>query len=180
MVGAGIGYVPEDRLHTGLVPSLDVVDNLVLRHYFQPPLSRGALLDRSAARRWAVDLIERFAIRNLQPAAPVRLLSGGNQQKLVLARELAATTRALVAMHPTRGLDVGATEQVHQLLLEQRAAGSAILLISEDLDEILALADHVAVIFGGRILSIMAAQNADRETIGLLMGGSHSAESTAA
>jgi simple sugar transport system ATP-binding protein len=180
MIQAGIGYVPEDRMSTGLVPGLDVLDNLILKRYASPPIARGVLLDRRAARRWGLELIRKFAIRATGLGAQVSVLSGGNQQRLVLARELAGQTRALIAMHPTRGLDVGATEQVHKLLLEERRAGMAILLISEDLDEILALADRVAVIFGGRILATLPAEQADRETVGLLMGGSHLQEMSAA
>jgi simple sugar transport system ATP-binding protein len=173
MIRAGLGYVPEDRLSGGLVPDLDLIENLMLKHYTRPPLARGPLLDRRTARRWAADLVAQFGVRAPGLGVAVRLLSGGNQQKLVLARELAGNTRAMVVMQPTRGLDIGATEQVHQLMLRQRSAGTAILLISEDLDEILALADRVAVIYRGRLVAVLPPERADRETLGLLMGGSY-------
>ncbi len=171
MIRGGLGFVPEDRLGTGLVPDLAVLENLMLKQYDRPPLARGMLINRRAARRWAHERIDGFSVRFRGLGAPVRQLSGGNQQKLILAREMGSDRRLLVAMHPTRGLDVGATEQVHRLLLQQRAEGSGLLLISEDLDEIMALADRIAVLYGGRIMAVLPAPEADRETIGLLMGG---------
>src|SRR5262249_12834289 len=145
-------YVPEDRLGTGVAPSLSIESNLVLRSYRDPPASRGPLLQLRSIRRRAIELIRRYAIATPGPAAPARLLSGGNLQKVVLAREFSSRPKLLVAASPTRGLDVGAIETVHAFLREAAADGVAVLLISEDLDEILALADRIAVMYEGAIV----------------------------
>ncbi|MEW6398466.1 MAG: ABC transporter ATP-binding protein [Bacillota bacterium] len=167
----GLSLVPEDRLGTGLVPSLPVCDNVILKAYRQPPISRGVFLQAGEIRRYARDLVERFAVRVPGLDAPVRKLSGGNLQRLLLAREISAQPRVLVAVHPTRGLDVGATAGVHRLLLQQRDGGAAILLISEDLDEIMALSDRVAVMYEGQIVGEVPGREARLEEIGLMMAG---------
>jgi general nucleoside transport system ATP-binding protein len=172
-IAAGVAYVPEDRLGTGLAPSLSIASNLVLKSYRRPPASRGPLLRLRAIRDRAVELIRRYRIAAPGPDAQARQLSGGNLQKVVLAREFAGRPRLLVAAAPTRGLDVGAIESVHAYLLDAAADGVAVLLISEDLDEILALADRVAVMFEGAILGEFDAARADVEEIGLLMAGGH-------
>jgi general nucleoside transport system ATP-binding protein len=172
-IAAGVAYVPEDRLGTGLAPSLSIASNLVLKSYRGPPASRGPLLRLRAIRDRAVELIRRYRIATPGPDAQARQLSGGNLQKVVLAREFAGRPRLLVAAAPTRGLDVGAIESVHAYLLDAAADGVAVLLISEDLDEILALADRVAVMFEGAILGEFDAARADVEEIGLLMAGGH-------
>jgi ABC-type uncharacterized transport system ATPase subunit len=172
---AGLAYVPEDRLETGLGPDLAVADNLIVRDYHRPPLARGPFLDRRAVTERAARIIRAFDVRGARPWLPVRALSGGNAQKLLLARELERRPLALVAAQPTRGLDVAATEAVHRLLLEQRQAGTAILLISEDLDELLALSDRLAVIYEGRIIGVLDNEALDPDTIGLLMAGAGAA-----
>ena len=170
-IRAGVAYVPEDRLGTGVAPSLSIESNLALKAYRHAPDSWGPLLRLATIRRRAVDLIRRYAIAAPGPAAPARLLSGGNVQKVVLAREFSGEPKLVVAASPTRGLDVGAIETVHSYLREAASAGVAVLLLSEDLDEILGLADRVLVMYEGRILGEFAAERADVEEIGLLMAG---------
>jgi simple sugar transport system ATP-binding protein len=172
-IAAGIAYVPEDRLGTGVAPSLSIETNLALKSYRVPPDSRGPLLRLRAIRDRAVELISRYRIAAPGPTVPARLLSGGNLQKVVLAREFESRPRVLVAAAPTRGLDVGAIETVHAYLRDAASVGVAVLLISEDLDEILALADRVAVMYEGQVLGELAAVGADVEEIGLLMAGGH-------
>jgi len=167
----GVGHIPEDRLGMGLVPALPVSDNVILKGYRRPPLAHGPFLDRVSIRQFVANLIKRFDIATPSQATPVKLLSGGNLQRTILAREISIGPRLMVAMHPTRGLDVGATESVRNLLLKQQADGAAILLISEDLDEILDLSDRIAVMYEGRIMGIVPAEKADVETIGLMMAG---------
>jgi len=170
-IETGVSHVPEDRAGMGSAPNLSVFENLIMKSYRRPPLAQGWRIDTRKARDYAADLKQRFEIAAPTIDTASRLLSGGNLQRLILAREISAKPQLLVAVHPTRGLDVGATEAVHRLLLEQRAAGAAILLISEDLDEVLALSDRVAVIYEGRIVGEMPAEGADVGRIGLLMTG---------
>lgn len=171
IIDCGLSLIPEDRLGTGLVPSLNVCDNVILKAYRRPPLSRGAFLQPREIRRYARDLVEQFAIKVPGLDVAVRKLSGGNLQRLLLAREISGKPRVLVAVHPTRGLDVGATEAIHRLLLEQRDRGAAILLISEDLDEIMALSDRVAVMYEGQIVGEVPGGEASLEEVGLMMAG---------
>ena len=170
-IAAGISYVPEDRLGTGLVGGLPVWENAVLRAYQRQPYAQGPVLRRPMIRRFAEDLVQIYQIVPSRVDVPVGMLSGGNQQKLLLGRELAQHPRLLIAMHPTRGVDIGAIEAIYQLLLEQRAAGVGILLISEDLDEILALSDRIGVMYEGRLVGMVPAETAEREQLGLLMAG---------
>jgi simple sugar transport system ATP-binding protein len=167
-IDAGIGYCPEDRLRFGVAPALSIQDNLIAKSYDK---SGGFMLDLRGARRHAEELAERFDIRTSDLDAPVASLSGGNLQKVVLAREISADPRLLVAAQPTRGLDLGAAEATRRLLLEQRDAGRAVLVISEELDELLVLSDRIAVIYEGRITGTFPAHRADEEQLGLLMAG---------
>ncbi|MGH9167567.1 MAG: ABC transporter ATP-binding protein [Acidimicrobiia bacterium] len=169
-IQAGLGFVPEDRLGIGLAPGLTVQENLALKSYRRPPLASGPLLAEAVMRRRAADLISRFDIRGTRPGLPVRLLSGGNLQRVLLAREISARPKFLLAASPTRGLDVGATQAVRALLLEQREEGVAVLLLSEDLDELLALSDRILVMYEGRMVGEVDAA-ADPEELGLLMAG---------
>jgi simple sugar transport system ATP-binding protein len=164
---AGVGRIPEDR-HTGLVIELTVAENMVLEHLNR--FTQNGVLDRKSINQHAGELIEQFQIK-ARPSDLVRTLSGGNLQKLLLARVLVNQPKVLIAPQPTRGLDVGATEYVHNQLLEQRKRGAAVLLISEDLDEILALSDRIAVIYEGEIVGVLPVQDADIERLGLLMSG---------
>jgi ABC-type uncharacterized transport system ATPase subunit len=171
-IDAGVGHVPEDRAGVGSAPNLSLVDNLILRAFRHPPLARGLLLDDGAARHKASELQRAYAISAPTVDAPVRILSGGNLQRLILAREIDSAPKLLVAVQPTRGLDVGAIEGVHQLLLDLRAKATAILLISEELEELLALADRILVLYEGRITaSFETPTGADIEAVGLHMTG---------
>jgi simple sugar transport system ATP-binding protein len=170
-IRAGIAHVPEDRLGTGVAPSLSIGSNVVLKSYRRSPIAWGPLLRLRAIRRRAVELIGRYDVRTSGPAEPARQLSGGNLQKVVLAREFSGEPRVLVVASPTRGLDVAAIETVHEYLRTAAVAGVAVLLISEDLDEILALADRVAVMFDGEVVGEVDAETATVEEIGLLMAG---------
>jgi simple sugar transport system ATP-binding protein len=162
---AGLAYVPEDRLGTGLAPSLTIAENLLLTR------RRGFFVNRRRAAAQARDAIERFDIKASGPDAVTRVLSGGNAQRVLLARELAGEPRVLVAAAPTRGLDVGATEAVRELLDAFRARGGAVLLLSEDLDEVLALSDRIVVLYRGRIAHETPGDGADVEQIGYAMAG---------
>jgi len=170
-IAAGVAYVPEDRLGTGLAPSLSIASNLALKGYRERHASRGPLLRLRAMRDRAVELIGRYRIAAPGPDTQARQLSGGNLQKVVLAREFSGGPHLLVAAAPTRGLDVGAIETVHAYLRDAACEGMGVLLISEDLDEILALADRVVVMYEGRVLGEFDAASADVEEIGLAMAG---------
>ena len=169
-IEAGIAYCPEDRLRFGVAPALSVRDNLIAKSYRREPISRRFLVDPRRARRRAAELAERFDVRG-DLDAPVATLSGGNVQKLVLAREISADPRLLIAAQPTRGLDVGAAEATRGLLVRQRDEGRAVLIISEDLDELLRISDRIAVLYEGRIMGSFPAHAADEEQLGLLMAG---------
>jgi general nucleoside transport system ATP-binding protein len=170
-IAAGISYVPEDRLGTGVAPGLSVASNVVLKSYREPPVSRGPLLQLRRIRELARQLISRYDVRTPGPDVPAWQLSGGNLQKVVLAREFSGDPVVLVAAAPTRGLDVAGIETVHAYLREAAARGVGVLLISEDLDEILALADRVAVLYEGAIVGERDVRSATVEELGLLMAG---------
>ena len=165
------GVITEDRHKKGLALDLSLRDNLIMRDYRDRPLSSRGVLDLASIRKHCVNLIRRFDVRTPSQTIRMRQLSGGNQQKSILARELFAAPNLLVASQPTRGLDVGAMEFVYASLLERKREGAALLLISTELDEILSLSDRIAVIANGRFLRILDAHDADAETLGLLMGG---------
>ena len=170
-IGVGIAYVPEDRLGTGVAPGLSVASNIVLKSYRRPPASRGPLLLVRKIRELARTLMEQYDVRASGPEVPARQLSGGNLQKLVLAREFSGEPGILVAASPTRGLDVAGIETVHSYLRSAAESGVALLLISEDLDEILALADRIVVMYEGSIVGERDASAATVEELGLLMAG---------
>jgi len=174
MIESGVGHIPEDRTGMGLIPNLAVSDNIILKAYRQPKLTKGPFLNRLSIRNFVAGLIKLFNIATPSPDTPVKQLSGGNLQRTILAREISAAPALLVAVHPTRGLDIGATEAVHKMLLEQRAKGAAILLISEDLDEVLTLSDRIATLYEGQIMGTVNADEANPEHIGLMMGGTPS------
>ena len=168
----GVALIPEDRNHMGTVPAMSVAENLVLRQYRKRPYAKAGLIDWSAVSNFARESIERYEIATPNQSTRARLLSGGNVQKLILARELAGEPRLVVASHPTYGLDVGASALTHDLLLRQRERGAGVLLVSEDLDELLQLADRILVLAQGAVAGIVEAHDADREQLGLLMTGS--------
>jgi general nucleoside transport system ATP-binding protein len=172
----GMAHIPEDRIGQGIVSELSVLDNLALRGYAHAPLGGamgGAFLNPKAMLSFALERISSFDIATPSPHTRARTLSGGNIQKIILARELSGDPKLILAIHPTHGLDVGATEGVHQTLLEARTRGVGILLISEDLDEILLLSDRVAVMHGGEIKGTFITETANRNQIGALMAGSN-------
>jgi simple sugar transport system ATP-binding protein len=170
----GMAYIPEDRTHVGTAPNLSITDNVIMKKYRKPPISHGWVVDSNAATQYAKQLKEEYDIIVPNVETPVRLLSGGNLQRVILAREISGQPPFMVAVQPTRGLDVGAIEGVHRLLLDQREAGAAVLLISEELEELLSLSDRILVIYEGRIMGELAegfeSQNLI-ETIGLMMTG---------
>jgi general nucleoside transport system ATP-binding protein len=172
-IRAGVAHVPEDRLHTGVAPSLSIASNVVLKSYRGREVVKGPLLRLRTIREHAAHLIKRYDVRGGGPDLPARRLSGGNLQKVVLAREFEGKPRVLVIASPTRGLDVAAIETVHRYLRDAASNGVGVLLISEDLDEILALADRIAVIYEGAIVGEVDAASATVEEIGLLMAGGH-------
>jgi ABC-type uncharacterized transport system ATPase subunit len=176
---AGVAHIPEDRLATGLIGGMDLSENAILRDYAQPPFCSGPFLSNRAVAAFTDRLIADYDVKTPGRWAKLHTLSGGNQQKLLLARELAGQPRLIVAVHPSRGVDVGATEAIHEALCQQRARGAATLLISEDLDELLALSDRIAVLFDGRVMGILPARGANLEEIGLLMAGVESKKSDA-
>ncbi len=154
-----------------MIAALPLSESMALPWLDEPPFSRHGILDRGAIRRFATDEIARFDIRTSGPDARTGTLSGGNLQKALLAREIARDPKILLAAQPTRGIDVGATEFIHGQFLAMRAAGGAVLLISEDLEEIFALSDRIAVMYGGRIMADMPVAEASVERVGLLMAG---------
>jgi simple sugar transport system ATP-binding protein len=175
MQGLGVGRVPEDRMGTGLITGMSLADNLAMTRVREPPFSRLGILDPPAMRRFAAAQIERFRIDAPGPGARAAMLSGGNLQKTLLARELAGEPLVLLAAQPTRGLDVGAAEFVHGRFLEMRSKGRGVLLISEDLEEILALSDRIAVMYEGRIVGVLERGEASVRQIGLMMAGAREA-----
>jgi simple sugar transport system ATP-binding protein len=169
-------YVPEDRTHVGSAPNLSVTDNVIMKNYRKAPISKGSLLDMNAATNFAKELKQAYDIIVPTVNTPVRLLSGGNLQRVILAREISGHPNFMVAVQPTRGLDVGAIEGVHRLLLAQREAGAAVLLMSEELEELLSLSDRVYVIYEGKIMGEVQVGVGEPghgliETIGLMMTG---------
>jgi simple sugar transport system ATP-binding protein len=172
----GVAHIPEDRHRRGLVLPMDVWENLILGHHTRRVFGRGALLDHVAVTRFADERVTRFDVRTPSLATPALALSGGNQQKVVVAREFGFDPAVLVASQPTRGLDIGATEFVRRQILEARAAGMAVVLVSAMLDEILLLSDRIGVIHAGRIVAEFPRGGASPREIGLHMTGTRAAE----
>lgn len=168
----GVAHIPEDREKHGLVMGYSVADNLVLNRYYQPPYARGPRMDYNKIAADGKSLVEKFDVRTPSVDTLAGSLSGGNKQKVIVAREFSRPVKLLIANQPTRGIDVGSIEFIHNQIIEQRDAGSAVLLVSAELDEILSLADRVAVMFDGRIVKILPIAESTRERLGLLMAGS--------
>jgi simple sugar transport system ATP-binding protein len=166
----GVGYVPEDRQRDGLVGQLSVAENLVLDLYDRDEFSRGPALRLDEIRRNAVERVSEFDVRTPSPDVPAGTLSGGNQQKLVLAREMSRPLRLFVASQPTRGVDVGAQQFIHERLVAERDRGTPVVIVSTELDEVLALADRIAVVYRGKIIGILPG-GASRDEVGLMMAG---------
>lgn len=174
-IAAGQAYIPEERMREGAIKEFSVAENLILQDHARPPYSHQSFLDFKAISSRSAQLVEQFNVKTPTLETPLKNLSGGNIQKLILARELSRQPSVLIAAQPTRGVDIGATEYIHQQLLAQRAKGTATLLISEDLDEIRALADRIAVIYEGQIVGLVDGPTATAEQLGLMMAGVTSA-----
>jgi simple sugar transport system ATP-binding protein len=166
---AGLAHVPGDRHRWAMIMSFPLEDNLVLTSYYRPPFARGFVRQDDAIDKWASELIERFDIRTPSPTVVADTLSGGNQQKAVVAREFSSEPKLLVLDQPTRGLDVGSIEFIHRRAIEMRDAGVAILLVSAELDEILELSDRIAVMYRGELVATLDGRTANKEEVGLLM-----------
>lgn len=167
----GSAHVPEDRQRDGLVLGFPIADNLILNTYYQEPFTSGVVLQQKEILDSAQRLIEKFDIRTPSAMTPAGSLSGGNQQKVIVAREFNRPIKLLIASQPTRGLDVGSVEYIHTQILEKRDQGCAVLLVSSELDEIMALSDRIAVMYRGKIVDILPAAQATKEGVGLLMAG---------
>jgi simple sugar transport system ATP-binding protein len=167
-----IAHIPEDRRQRGFISNYSVAENLILGSNHRPPFNEGLTLNFSAINNHADKLIKDFDIRPSDRDNLLKSLSGGNQQKVIVARELYGEPKLLIAAQPTRGLDVGSTEFVHQQILNERDKGKAILLVSADLEEILSLSDRIAVIYEGEIVAILDPKKTNEKELGLLMTGS--------
>ncbi len=168
---AGLAYVPEERMKDGAIRSFSVSENAILQTHHRPPIARGGVLNFRNIRQSTQTLIDDFNVKTPTHNTALRNLSGGNIQKLILARELSRNPRVLIAAQPTRGVDIGSTLYIHRCLLDQRARGTATLLISEDLDEVLTLSDRIAVMYEGQIRGIIPRAEATPDQLGLLMAG---------
>ncbi len=167
----GTAHVPEDRQRDGLVLSFPVEDNLVMNTYYVPPFAKGIVLRQEEIEKAAQERVGLFDVRTPSIFVPASNLSGGNQQKVIVAREFSRPIKLLIASQPTRGLDVGSIEYIHRRIIEKRDEGCAVLLVSPELDEILSLSDRIAVMYKGQILAVMPAGEATKEGLGLLMAG---------
>jgi simple sugar transport system ATP-binding protein len=171
-IAQGLSHIPEDRIGVGSAPNLSITKNIIMKNYREKPISDHWRLDYKAAKHHAEELKDAYDIMAPNVETQARKLSGGNLQKLILARELSCVPQILVAMQPTRGLDVGAIEGVQELLINRRDEGCAILLVSEELDELMRLSDRIAVMYEGEIVGVMKGEEADIQTLGLMMTGS--------
>ena len=171
LIESGLAHIPEDRQRHGLVMGYPIADNLVLCTFYRKPFAILGMIQNTAVTENAQILIKQFDVRTPSAFVPVSKLSGGNQQKVIVARELSRDIKLLIANQPTRGLDVGSIEYIHHEIIEMRDAGIGVLLVSAELDEILALADRIAVMYRGEIIAVLPVEEATREKLGLLMAG---------
>lgn len=167
----GVAYIPEDRKGTGLVLAYPIADNMVLSTYYRPPFARGIRIDSHQIEERAAELVKEFDVRTPSIWTSAGSLSGGNQQKVIVAREFSRPIKLLVASQPTRGIDVGSIEFIHSSIIRQRDEGVAVLLVSAELDEVMALSDRIAVMFHGKLIAVLPRSEATRERLGLLMAG---------
>jgi len=172
-IKSGVSHVPEDRTHVGSAPTMSITENTIMKCYRIPPVGSRLSIDFDSAEKLAIELKDEYDILAPSVKTEARKLSGGNLQKVILAREISSDPQLMIAVQPTRGLDVGAIESIQSLLLEQREQGTAILLVSEELEELMALSDRIAVIYEGEIMGIVNADEADVDEIGLMMTGAH-------
>ncbi len=168
---AGINYIPADRLAMGVAPNLSTIDNAIMRRYYRFPLSKRGIMNYRKALAYTMMMAKAYKIKLDNPFAPIKLLSGGNMQKLILAREILENPKLLIASYPTRGLDIASTQFFRQKLIDIANKGKTIILVSEDLDEVLSLSDRIAVMYEGRIVGILNANEADKNRLGLMMAG---------
>lgn len=168
----GVAHIPEDREKHGLIMPYSLANNMVLNDYYQEPYATSIIMHQDAINAHGKELIEAYDVRTPSVLTPASNLSGGNKQKVIVAREFSRPTKLLIAAQPTRGIDVGSIEFIHNQIVAQRDAGAAVLVVSAELDEVLNLADRVAVMFDGRIVKILPIAEATRERVGLLMAGS--------
>lgn len=172
IIETGLAHIPEDRQRHGLVLGYSVSDNMVLCNYYLPPFAKGMVLQQEEVDANARELIKNYDVRTPSPFVPTSKLSGGNQQKVIVARELSRDVKLLIASQPTRGLDVGSIEYIHKVIVAMRDRGIGVLLISAELDEIMALSDRIAVMYRGQIVTTVNANETTREQLGLWMAGS--------
>jgi simple sugar transport system ATP-binding protein len=168
----GVAHIPEDREKHGLVMSYSIADNMVLNNYYVEPFATRIVMHQDEIDEQAEELVKEYDVRTPSIHTPARNLSGGNKQKVIVAREFSRPTKLLIAAQPTRGIDVGSIEFIHNQIVDQRDAGAAVLVVSAELDEVMSLADYVAVMFDGRIVDVLPRKEATREKVGLLMAGS--------
>jgi ABC-type uncharacterized transport system ATPase subunit len=171
LINAGVGHIPEDRQKYGLILAFTVEDNLVLQTYFKLPFSNHGFINTQAIHENASRLVKEFDVRTPSISVQAANLSGGNQQKVIVARELSRPLDLLIINQPTRGLDVGSIEFIHHRIIQARDKGTAVLLVSAELDEILSLSDRIGVMYRGQIVTEMDVKKADRETLGFYMAG---------
>lgn len=169
---SGIGHIPQDRHKHGLVLDFTIGENMVLQTYYQQPYSKSGMMNKKAIYEKATRLIEEYDVRTPSEYTPARALSGGNQQKAIIGREVDRNPDLLIASQPTRGLDVGAIEFIHRKLIDQRDQGKAVLLVSFEMDEIMNVSDRIAVIFEGKIIAMVDPKETSEQELGLLMAGS--------
>lgn len=177
-INSGVSHVPEDRTRVGSAPTMSITENTIMKCYRVPPVGSGLSIDFAKAEELAIGLKDEYDILAPSVNVEARKLSGGNLQKVILAREISANPQLMIAVQPTRGLDVGAIESIQSLILEQREAGTAVLLVSEELEELMALSDRIAVIYEGEIMGIVKTEDADVDEIGLMMTGAHAEDLT--
>jgi simple sugar transport system ATP-binding protein len=180
VIEKGVAYIPEKRNVDGLIKEFSVSENLILRDLDREFYSKNAFLNMNNIAKRSADLVKTFNVKTPSIDTPIKSLSGGNAQKVILAREISRQPRVLIAAQPTRGVDIGATEYIHERIIEQRETGTATLLISEDLDEIFALSDRRAVICQGEIMGVVDRKDATLQSIGLMMAGEQPPETQAA
>ncbi|MCP4428841.1 MAG: ATP-binding cassette domain-containing protein [Chloroflexi bacterium] len=167
----GAAHIPEDRQKDGLVLTSSIADNLALNTYYLEPFAKKMIIQDETVLDNAINIVKKFDVRTPSPITPVGSLSGGNQQKVIVGREFSRPIKFLAASQPTRGLDVGSIEYIHQHIVEKRDAGCAILLVSTELDEIMELSDRIAVMYRGEIIAVVNAADVTKEQVGLLMAG---------
>jgi general nucleoside transport system ATP-binding protein len=174
----GVAHIPEDRQRHGLILSFPIHDNMMLCTYYEPPFAKGVSLQEQTIHSNAQTLVKQYDVRTPNIYVNASALSGGNQQKVIVAREFSRPIQLLIASQPTRGLDVGSIEYIHNQIIKKRDEGTGVLLVSSELDEILALSDRIAVMYKGQIMDVLDAKKANKENLGLLMAGVHPSEST--